>query len=578
MASKLKKSGQKLAKKISRFSHRAGTSGKEHVRENLIERLSHIRDVRLLIVEWSLIVLVVIILASVQASWYSGSYSVSSFKNGGTYIEGTLGKVNSLNPLFASTNSEKTISRLLFTSLTEDDYSGHVGVGLAQTIRYDETAEKWTVKLRDGLKWSDGEPITNEDVLFTVNLIQNPEVVSKYSTALSGVKASETESGEILFDLPAPYVYFNAALNFPILPKHSLENSDPKLLLESDFSKNPVSSGAFKFNATQPVGTNGEVIIYLNANENYYKGKPQLSNFAVHAFLDNNAILSALNSETITATAELSGKDSKRVTSKNILELKASINSGVYAFLNTKSENLSNVAVRQAIQKGIDLGKLREVANSTMNLDYPILHSQADLINWQAIPERNDGFAKVALKEAGINETKVLTIVTINEANLPDVAENLAEQLRELGFSANVTAYDYSQEFISNVINARNYDIFLYDVELGVAPELFSYYHSSQTGSSGLNFSNYSNTIINDIILAVRETTDESLRNAKYESFIKTWINDVPAIAIYQPTISYYYNKNVRTFSENINLVTSLDRFVEIETWATEKTSLNRTP
>ena len=230
------------------------------------------------------------------------------------------------------------------------------------------------------------------------------------------------------------------------------------------------------------MGASGEVIIYLNANENYYKGKPQLSNFAVHAFLNNEAILSSLNSETITATAELAGKDSEKITSKNILELKASINSGVYAFLNTKSENLSNVAVRQAIQKGIDLRKLREVANSTMSLDYPILYSQADLANWQAIPERNDGFAKVALKEAGIDETKVLTIVTMNEENLPDVAENLAGQLRDLGFSANVTAYDYSQEFISNVVNARNYDIFLYDVELGVAPELFSYYHSSQTG------------------------------------------------------------------------------------------------
>ncbi len=578
MTNKLKKSGQKLAKKFTKFSDRAKTNSKAHVRENFLERLSHIRDVRLLIIEWSLLVLVVVILAGVQASWYSDSYSISSFKEGGTYIEGTLGKVNSLNPLFASTNSEKTISKLLFAPLMENDYSGHVGVGLAETARYDETAKNWIIKLRDDLKWSDGEPITNEDVIFTTDLIQNPEVISNYSTALLNVKVSETESGELSFNLPAAYVDFDAALEFPILPKHSLENSDPKLLLESDFSKNPISSGAFKFNATQPIGTNGEVIIYLSANENYYKGLPKLNNFAIHAFLDNNAIISALNAETITATAELSGKDYDKITSKNILELKASVNSGVYAFLNTKSDILSNVSVRQAIQKGINLGELREAAQSTMSLDYPILYSQADLANWQAIPEQNEGFAKVALKEAGVDETKTLTIVTINEANLPDVAEKLAEQLRNLGFTVNLTAYDYSQEFISNVINTRSYDIFLYEVELGATPELFSYYHSSQTGSSGLNFSNYSNTIINDIILAVRETTDESLRNAKYESFIKTWVNDVPAIAIYQPTMSYYYNKNARAFSENINLITPLDRFVQVETWATEKTTLNRTP
>ena len=130
MTNIIKKSGQKIAKRASRFSRKASETGKEHVRENLINRISHIRDVRLLVLEWSLLVLVVILLASVQSFWYSDSYSVSSFKTGGTYIEGALGKVNSLNPLFASTNSEKTLSKLLFSTLMENDFLAMLALAL----------------------------------------------------------------------------------------------------------------------------------------------------------------------------------------------------------------------------------------------------------------------------------------------------------------------------------------------------------------------------------------------------------------------------------------------------------------
>ena len=89
---------------------------------------------------------------------------------------------------------------------------------------------------------------------------------------------------------------------------------------------------------------------------------------------------------------------------------------------------------------------------------------------------------------------------------------------------------------------------------------------------------NYEDSLADDMILASRETMDEELRNAKYESFIKKWNEDVPSIAVYRSSMSYFYNKNARTFSENINLVVPVDRFSDVIYWATEKTSLNRTP
>ena len=109
-----KKSGRKFVKKISLFSKRVNRDGREHIRENLIGHISHIRDVRLYVVEWILMVVIITLLSITQAYWYVNSFAVETYTNGGTYTEATLGKINSFNPLFASTSSEETLSRLLF--------------------------------------------------------------------------------------------------------------------------------------------------------------------------------------------------------------------------------------------------------------------------------------------------------------------------------------------------------------------------------------------------------------------------------------------------------------------------------
>ena len=193
MVNSLKKRGQKFVRKFSRASMKASEDSKEHLKENLIGRISHARNVRLLIFEWILLVLALVMVATIQAFWFGGSYAEDVFVDGGSYTEATIGRVSSMNPLFATTSSEKVLSRLMFATLIKVDYSGNPGPGLAKSISYSEDGRIWTIKLREGLVWSDGEPITNEDVMFTVSLIKNPIVNSIYDYSLEGVKVSENE-------------------------------------------------------------------------------------------------------------------------------------------------------------------------------------------------------------------------------------------------------------------------------------------------------------------------------------------------------------------------------------------------
>ena len=570
-----KKRGQKAIKKFSRLSEDAVISGEAHIKKNFFRRLSHIGDVRLFILEWGLLVFALFMLALTQSFWFTDSYSVTSFAAGGTYTEATLGKVNSLNPLFATTNSEKTLSKLMFAGLTASDSSGHIGNALAKSVTSDESAKVWTVALKDDLKWSDGEPITAEDVVFTASLINGLGQITSYYSNLHNVGIKINEEGNLVFELPAVYSEFASALDFPILPKHALDNADSMTLLESSFSSNPISSGPFSFNAQQAVGTSGESIVYLVANHNYYKGSPKINSFVVHAYLTTEDIKAAINSGFVSATAELLPTDAEEVASRLVYEKQTAINSGVYLFMNTKSGIFKNRDARKAVQSGLDISEIRTLIGDELPLDYPILKSQLELENWPALPGHDVEGAKNTIAN---QEKKTVRLVTISSGYFPTILEDVAQQLESLGLEVVRVVEEPGQDFLVNTIANRNYDMLIYEVELGANPDLLVYYHSSQASQNGLNLSNYNNSVADDLIISARETTDENVKRQKYEAFLSRWLEDAPAIGIYQVNLSYYFDKNVRPFSEDTSLVVATDRFADVRFWGVEKVIRNRTP
>ena len=578
MIEKIKKRGQKFLKKFSRASIKASEEGKEHIKENLIGRVSHIQDIKLLILEWSLLVTALVMLAITQAFWSNSSYANDVFVEGGTYSEATIGRINSLNPLFATTNSEKVLSKLMFATLVEVDYSGNPGLGLVQSLRASENGKIWTIKLRDNLKWSDGEPLTNEDVMFTINLIQNPAVNSIYWSNLQGVKVEEKETGEIVFTLPNAYADFATALEIPVVPKHELEDASPKTLIEDDFSNTPVTSGPFSFNALQTTRSDNEEVIYLSANPNYYLGKPMLNSFAVHTYADKNSIINAINGGKVTATAELSDVDAEKITSKSFYQKDSSINVGAFIFFNTNKEWVRNKNIRLAVRQGLNLDTLRAAAKNATPLNYPLVNSQIELSNYPEIPEYNFEQANQTITTLKEDNDINLKIVTVNSGYLPAISEALKNELSTLGINADLTIHEETQEFITNIITKRDYDILVYEIELGADPDPLPYYHSSQISTAGLNFSNYRNSLVDDLLVGARETLDIKLRAKKYESFLQYWVADVPAIGLYQANLTYFYNKNSRAYGNDVRLAAPIDRFSDILNFATVKGSRNKTP
>ena len=590
-----KKSGRSRfsRKKIADFYHESTDKVGKHFSDNFISRIKNVHEVRLWVIEWVLLMVVVFLFAIVQIMWYGDSYETEAFVRGGNYSEAVLGEINSMNPLYAATNAEKTLGKLLFANLVAPDASGHNKGELAKTITMDKEGKVWTVALRDKLYWSDGEPITADDIIYTVGLIRDNSAKTTVSADFSRVTTKKINDKTVEFTLPATYVDFIDTLEFPLVPKHILGNISPALVYESEFSKKPVSSGPFVLNAVQKAGATSlnTNTIYLNRNTRYFLPDTKLDTFTLKTYTKRDDIVSAMNSSDVSATAELSEAMSPKLE-KNISARESLLNSGAFAFLNTASDVLKNRGLRQAIRQGINLAKIREDIDDTRLLDYPILENQEKL-NYPELTKYDRKAAKELIEKSGCQYDKngklldkdggvVLINIAVQKRDmLMKVANRFADELRALGFEVSVNEYDESKaaaDFFTAVVRPRDYDILIYEIDLGVSADPYVYYNSTQISTSGWNFSNYSNSLVDDALLSAHTTTNMSIRKAKYEYFLKAWMADVPAIGLYRSSLKYYYDEKVSIYSEDLHMTDVLDRFNDVRYWASEKRSVNITP
>lgn len=579
-------------KELSRRMRVAEDVTTKHARRFIFRRLDNMREARRHIVLWIVTVGVLIGATGLQLMWYQQGYRTKAFSEGGVYAEAVLGPLETLNPIFASSRAEESVSKLLFSSLLSYDTKGVLSGDLATSIQHDKTGKLYTVKLRTDAMWHDGFRVTANDVVFTVNLFKDSSVRSTNPEDWSGIEATAVDDETITFKLPAVIAAFPHALTFPILPRHILSTIEPNAIRENDFSNSPVGSGVFKLRLLQDVdAASGHKVVYLERNPDYYKGESKLERFQLHTYNSQDAIVKALNNGEVNAAADLSTLDVDGVDKNRFEVASEPIQSGVYALFNTTRGVLKDLKVRKALQIGTDVESIRkQVAENQPALYLPFTSDQISG-KVPAAPKYNLASAKKLLSEAGWklkngvltknNKPLRLTVVSTKDSNYERTFENLVGQWRDLGIQIDTQTLDIgstSQRIAQDVIQSRSYDIMLYQLTIGADPDVYAYWHSSQAGYGGLNLSNYSSQIADDALSSARSRTEPALRNAKYITFAQRWLADAPAIGLYQSTTNYVYGKNDQAFNLNNKFISSLDRYSDVRYWATVSDTVYKTP
>ncbi|HSW78316.1 MAG TPA: peptide ABC transporter substrate-binding protein [Candidatus Chromulinivoraceae bacterium] len=581
------------SKKISRRVKKAEGATVRHARKFIVTRLDNIRNVRRHIIAWLLLVGAMIIAVGAQFVWFQNSYKTVAAAQGGTYAEASLGPIDTLNPLYASSDAEVAASRLLFSSLYTYDTTGHLHGDLAQSMSVDTTNTVYTVKLRPNVEWHDGSLLTAKDVAFTVNLIKNPETRSPLRVNWQDITVTALDDSTVQFKLPAVYAAFPNALTFAVLPEHTLGQVAPGAVRENTFSRSPIGSGPFSFSLLQTLDdTRGRKVVHMTAFDKYYGGLPLVSRFEIHTYDTQDAITAALRTGEVNAASGLGGANVSQIDSSNYTIASKPVNSGVYALFNTTTPILQDKAVRQALEVGTDTMAVRmSLPIAVPSLSLPFINGQvtgADVPHPAAYNATkaaqmldSDGWLlKGSVREKG-GQRLSLNVVTTKNSQYEKALESLAGQWRKLGVEVNTTIInttDPTANFVQGVLQPRSYDVLLYELFIGADPDVYAYWHSSQVGTSGYNFSDYSNKVADDALASARSRLEPALRNAKYKAFARQWIDDVPAIGLYQPVAEYVYNKHVTAVDPNATWISAYDRYDNVLNWSVQQKSVYKTP
>ena len=574
-----------------RVKHAEGAT-QRHASRFILRRIENVRLVMTEIMIWLAAIALLIAGLGIQYSWNSQGSKKDGAKSGGVYVEGVIGNISTLNPLLAASEPEQAVSRLLFSSLYNYDVTGALHTDLAEsmTVKDDKV---YTIKLRNAV-WHDGKKLTAEDVVYTINLIKNPQVRSPLRVNWLDISARAIDDSTVEFMLPAVYAGFSHALTFPVIPKHILQTVSPSSMREADFSSNPVGSGPFAVKRVQTSeSTSSTDVVRMEPNTKYYGAVSTLSRLELRAYGNESLLAKAVNSGEVSAASGLSLSAADNIKSKQYSTKHWLLNKGVYLLMNNRSQTLQDARVRQALRYATDTSSIRAtVGDNVARLDTPILQSQIAQ-KLPAAPDYNLDKAKALLKEAGWTynqgqwkgkDGRPLAVAVTTSSGRDEykkIVDALKQQWSKLGVDVQLREIDTSStttSFVQSVLQPRDYDALLYELELGADPDVFAYWHSSQASASGYNFANYSNRTVDNDLVGGRSRTNSALRAAKYIQFVNQWLNDAPAIGLYQSVGSYVLNNGASIVEPRGSLNTMNDRYADVTTWSTGKASVYKTP
>ena len=425
---------------------------------------------------------------------------------------GDAAGIDSMNPIVGVTVPAYEAWNIQYATVTDKSPKDFSPIpGLAESWKGSADGKTWTYKMRPNQKWSDGQPLTAEDVVFTINRARKEEWLN-YNSVVANLTASAPDPNTLVIrssvvDPKLP------TLDSYILPKHIWEKQDAKAITKYD-ALDGVGSGPFtleKFEKGQ--------FARFKANPNYYGGKPAVDRVVLRDFDNPDAMVAALKRGEIDAAEDLPGtaflqlkKDPNIVTVEGNQGAmnEFAINGG--DGLKKPHPALLDLRVRQAIAHAIDKKTIVSRVLSGVGTPTDTLSVSPDAAWSPKIPDdqRFDfdlAKAKQILDDAGYKDTngdgirempgggqplKFRYAVRSEGVTAPATAELITGWLRQIGIATTQKTYNDSQ--LTEVIGKGDYDLFAWGWTPFVDPDpMLSYFTCDQVSKDPKDPTNYYN-------------------------------------------------------------------------------------
>lgn len=435
-------------------------------------------------------------------------------------VVGIAQDLDSLDPHNASLAGTREVLFNLFEGLVKATSSGDVEPAVAESYVVSDDAMSITFTLRDGVKFSDGSEVTAEDIIYSVErYAESTSVSSAFSEYFGSIEAADEST--ITVTLTAPNTEFIYEMTCAIMPEANDANADT----------NPIGTGPFAFVSF----TAGDSLV-IEKNQYYWKDNcPYLDEVTFKVVTDADTAILMLNSGTLDIYQYLTADQAATITGDfDILE--GSVNYVQALYLNNAAEPFDNVLVRQALCYAIDKDEINEMVFGgksyligTNMIETMSIYYDTDTESvYSYDPEK----AKDLLAEAGLEDGFEFTItVPTNYAPHESVAEIIADQLSEIGITANIELVDMST-WLETVYANREYEATVVAVDGTLAPNSW---FSKNVSTAGDNFTNYSNAEFDELYTLAMASLDSAEKTEYYSQLQMMLTEDAASVYIQDP-------------------------------------------
>jgi peptide/nickel transport system substrate-binding protein len=506
---------------------------------------------------------------------------------GGVYTEALVGSLLRLNPVLNFYNApDREVSRLIFSGLLRFDSNGAPQPDLAESWGVSKDGTLYNVTINENAIWHDEQPVTADDVIFTIDLLRNgsdivPVDLQDFWKDVEVVRLSERV---LQFRLPGAFAPFPDYLTFGVLPKHLLDGQTIDVMIDLNFNIQPVGTGPYRFNRL--VVENGEITgVVLSAFKDYYGAKPYIDEIVFRYYPDGASALQAYRDGLVQGIGQ--------VTPDILADVLAEPQLGIYTarkpelsliLFNLKNQEvpfLQDVEVRRALLSGLNRQSIvdRILRGQAVVADGPILPDTWAYYNNLQRVEYDPEKARALLKEAGYVLAAEGDVVRKKEEVAlrlqlvyPDDEQHqaIAGQVRDnwalLGVEVTLEPLPYDI-LLKERLEQRDYQAALVDLNLSRSPDPDPYpFWDQGQATGGQNYTQWDSRIASEYLEQARVTVNQGERAKFYRNFQILFMQDLPALPLYYPMYTYAVDREIQGVRVG-PLFDTADRFAGITGW-----------